>query len=205
MDELPEFQRAVLQALRQPMESGVVEIHRARSHVTFPARFQLVGAANPCRCGRFFDGVGACTCSVRDRREYYHRIGGPLLDRFDISIVLSRPSRAELACKDEGESSAVVAQRVTEARARAHRRLEDTAWSRNSQVTGAWLRRHTTMPRSIEKRLDRAISNGELSLRAVDKIMRVAWTLADLAGRDSPAEEDFHQAFVLRERSGRHG
>ncbi|MFT0847807.1 YifB family Mg chelatase-like AAA ATPase [Actinomycetaceae bacterium L2_0104] len=205
MDELPEFQRAVLQALRQPMESGVVEIHRARSHVIFPARFQLVGAANPCRCGRFFDGVGACTCAVRERREYYRRIGGPLLDRFDISIVLTRPSRAELARKDAGEASAAVAQRVAEARQRAHKRLEATPWSRNSQVTGAWLRRQTMMPLSVEKRLDRVIANGDLSLRAVDKIMRVAWTLADLAGRDSPAAEDFHQAFVLRERNGHHG
>ncbi len=200
LDELPEFQRGTLQALRQPMESGTVEIHRARTSVSFPARFQFVGAANPCRCGRFFDGVGACTCGSRDRREYYQRIGGPLLDRFDLNVVLSRPTRAELSLNQVQEASAVVAGRVVEARNRAHARLHDTSWTRNAQVPGSWLRAHTPIPAQTEKTLDAVISNGELSLRAADKVMRVAWTLADLAGRASPDAGDFHQAFVLRER-----
>lgn len=204
LDELPEFQRGVLQALRQPMESGAVEIHRSRSSVTYPAQFQFLGAANPCRCGRFFDNPTKCTCSPWDRREYFRRIGGPLLDRFDLNVVMSRPSRAELKQETTTEPSAVVAERVTAARERSRVRLHDTEWARNAQVAGAWLRRNTPLPSDIEKKLDVVLSRGELSLRAVDKIMRVAWTLADLAGHGSPDSGDFHQAFVLRERNN-HG
>lgn len=200
LDELSEFQRGTLQALRQPMEEGTVEIHRTRSSVCFPARFQFVGAANPCRCGRFFDGIGACSCGARDRREYQRRIGGPLLDRLDLNIVLSRPTRAELAIGGEQESSAGVAQRVREARERATRRLRDTEWSRNAQVTGSWLRAFTPLPTAVEKRFDALLSSGEISLRAVDKVLRVAWTLTDLAGRENPDAGDFHEAFMLRQR-----
>ena len=204
LDELPEFQRGVLQALRQPMESGLVEIHRARSRVTYPARFQFVGAANPCRCGRFFDSPTTCSCRPRDRQEYFRRIGGPLLDRFDLNVVMSRPSRAELKLDTNAEPSAVVAERVAGARERSRVRLRDTEWTRNAQISGAWLRRNTLLPSEVEKRLDGVLSLGELSLRAVDKIMRVAWTLADLAGHSSPNSGDFHQAFALRERNN-HG
>ncbi len=200
LDELPEFQRGVLQALRQPMESGMVEIHRARSRVTYPARFQFVGAANPCRCGRFFDSPAQCSCGPRERQEYFRRIGGPLLDRFDLNVVMSRPSRAELKLETNAEPSAVVAERVAGARERSGVRLRDTEWTRNAQVAGAWLRRNTPLPLDVEKKLDTVLSRGELSLRAVDKIMRVAWTLADLTGHDGPDSGDFHQAFALRER-----
>ena len=202
LDELPEFQRGALQALRQPMEAGTVEIHRARASVSFPARFQFVGAANPCRCGRFFDG--GCTCGSRDRREYYQRIGGPLLDRFDLNILLSRPTRAELSMSGDQEASSAVAERVLEARDRALVRLRETPWTRNGQVTGAWLRANTSLPGDVERLLDTVLSNGELSLRAVDKILRVAWTLTDLAGRQRPDAGDVHQAFALRERRAGH-
>lgn len=201
LDELPEFQRGVLQALRQPMESGTVEIHRARSSVTYPARFQLLGAANPCRCGRFFDSPTTCSCGPRERHEYFRRIGGPLLDRFDLNVVMSRPSRAELKRETDVETSAVVAERVAGARERSQMRLHDTEWARNAQVSGAWLRRNTPLSSEVEKRLDAVLSLGKLSLRAVDKIMRVAWTLADLVGHSSPNTGDFHQAFALRERN----
>ena len=204
LDELPEFQRGVLQGLRQPMESGTVRIHRARTSVTYPARFQFVGAANPCRCGRFLDSPSTCSCGPRDRSEYFRRIGGPLLDRFDINVVMSRPSRAELKLETNVEPSAVVAEQVVAARERALARLHGTEWTRNAQVSGAWLRKKTQLPAEIDKRLDRALSYGELSLRAVDKIMRVAWTLADLADHGHPDVDDFHQAFVLRERNS-HG
>lgn len=201
LDELPEFQRGTLQALRQPMELGIVRIHRARASVMYPARFQFVGAANPCRCGRFLDSPSGCSCGSRDRSEYVRRIGGPLLDRFDINVVMSRPSRAELKLETSAESSAVVAERIVAARERSRDRLRGTEWTRNAQVSGAWLRRQTQLPAEIEKQLDTALSHGELSLRAVDKMTRLAWTLADLAGHATPDVGDFHQAFVLRERN----
>ncbi|MFT3943218.1 MAG: YifB family Mg chelatase-like AAA ATPase [Ancrocorticia sp.] len=201
LDELPEFQRDVMQALRQPMESGEVQIHRARTSVTYPARFQFIGAANPCPCGRFFDNAARCSCKSRDRREYFRRIGGPLLDRFDINVVMSLPSRVELKLDTNTERSAVVAERVALSRERSQARLRDTEWTRNAQVSGAWLRKNTPLPPAVEKQFDAALAHGELSLRAVDKIMRVAWTLADLAGHVGPDSGDFHQAFALRERN----
>lgn len=204
LDELPEFPQGVLQALRQPMESGEVEIHRARAMVRFPARFQLVGAANPCRCGRYFDGPGACTCSSRDRREYFRRIGGPILDRFDLNIVVRRLTRSELAA-DEGEATALVAQRVSEARDRQAVRFNDQPWYRNADAKGSWLRRNTQVPASVARSLDRAMNEGLVSLRAVDKIFRIAWTFADLSGHRNPSAQDFQQAFVYRVQGGFNG
>ncbi|AWE42671.1 MULTISPECIES: YifB family Mg chelatase-like AAA ATPase [unclassified Actinobaculum] len=205
LDELPEFSTHALQALRQPMESGRVEIHRARATVSFPASFQLIGAANPCRCGRYLDGPGKCTCSVRERRDYFRRIGGPLLDRFDLNVVLHRPSRAALAMAGEPEPSARVAERVLRARERQRRRLAGTPWTRNAQVPGTWLRRHVDVPQAVVRDLDRALAQGEVTMRAVDKVFRLAWTIADLAGHDSPDQGDFHQAFTYRLRGGFYG
>lgn len=204
LDEMPEFPASVLQAIREPMESGEVEIHRARAMVRFPARFQLVGAANPCRCGKYLDGPGQCTCSSRDRREYFRRIGGPILDRFDLNIVVRRLSRSELNAPP-AEDTSVVAARVADARGRQERRLRETSWIRNADIRGSWLRRNTNVPEPISGTLDNAISHGHLSMRAIDKIFRMAWSFADLAGHESPHSCDFQQAFVLRTNGGFYG
>lgn len=194
LDEMPEFSPHALQALREPMESGVVHLHRARAAVTFPARFQLIGAANPCRCGNYLDAPERCTCSVRERRDYFHRIGGPLIDRFDLSVVTPRLTRAEIATSEYGESSATVRARVAVARERQRWRLRETPWRMNSEVSGRWLREHTRAS------LDDHLVRGEISMRAADKTMRVAWTLADLGGRDQPTDADVALAFALRRR-----
>ncbi|MGO1943834.1 MAG: YifB family Mg chelatase-like AAA ATPase [Ancrocorticia sp.] len=200
LDELPEFSRSVLQALRQPMEEGHIDIHRARHSVRFPSEFQLIGAANPCRCGMFYEDSLQCTCSPRERRDYFRRIGGPMIDRFDLSIVLHRLSRAELAEHVGGEPSRIVAQRVACAHERMLARLEGTAWANNAQASTAWLRKNTTLPERASDRMNNVLATGQLSMRGVTKVLRVAWTLADLAGRDAPAEADVDEAFALRGR-----
>ena len=205
LDEMPEFPTSSLQALREPMETGRIEIHRARAAVTYPARFQLVGAANPCRCGNYIDAPSACTCSVRDRRDYFRRIGGPILDRFDLNVVTRRLSRAELAMSAAGEPSAAVRRRVAEARERQRARLSRTPWAVNAQVDGTWLRRHTHLDDATVRGLDAGMAAGRISMRAVDKVLRVAWTLADLAGREAPDRDDVDCALTLRAREGFHG
>ena len=205
LDEMPEFPTSSLQALREPMETGRIEIHRARAAVTYPARFQLVGAANPCRCGNYIDAPSACTCSVRDRRDYFRRIGGPILDRFDINVVTRRLSRAELAMSAAGEPSAAVRRRVAEARERQRARLSRTPWAVNAQVDGTWLRRHTHLDDATVRGLDAGMAAGRISMRAVDKVLRVAWTLADLAGREAPDRDDGHCALPRRASAGSQG
>lgn len=198
LDEMPEFASNALQALRQPLECGTVEIHRTKATVTFPARFQLIGAANPCRCGRYLDDPQSCTCAVRDRRDYARRIGGPILDRFDITIIVHRLSRFDLATASHGEPSSVVADRVREARARQDRRYRNVEWSTNAGTSGAWLRANVSVPHDVTRELDDALSAGRISMRGADKILRIAMTLADLGGLDAPNSQIFHHAFTYR-------
>ena len=202
LDELPEFAPHALQALRQPMESGVVEIHRARMSLSFPARFQLVAAANPCACGNLLEGHNRCTCSVRQRRDYYRRIGGPIFDRVDLSVVMRRLRRSELAAAGVGESTARVAERVAHARERQIRRYAGSPWLRNADVPGSVLRSFTSVPEAVASHFDEALLRGELTMRGVDKALRLAWTIADLNGHDTPDTSDFSRALLFRARAG---
>ena len=201
LDEAAEFDRVVLDALRQPIESGVVTVARAGFQTTLPARFQLVLASNPCPCGKFV-GTGAdCSCSSQVRRRYLARLSGPLLDRIDLRVTLDRPSLAELDVSlGEPESSHVVRERVLEARARAAHRLRDTAWSVNSQVPGPVIRRRFPVEQSAQRLLNR--ENASLSARGADRTLRVAWTIADLRGHGQPDESDVAAALSHREGSG---
>ncbi len=196
LDEAPEFPTSVLQTLRQPLESGEVVLHRAAGAARYPARFQLVMAANPCPCGRFSGGGEECSCTPMARRRYFGRLSGPLLDRVDLHLEV-RPVRRGM--DDEGEPSRVVAARVAGARAAARERLEHTAWSVNSEVGGPWLRAHT--PRDTLAVGFRALDRGMLTARGLDRSLRVAWTLADLEGRAAPGPEQIHQALMLRARA----
>lgn len=179
LDELAEFAPAALEALREPMETGRVHISRARTAVVFPARFQLVGAANPCRCGKLFDG--GCTCSPASLRAYRGRLSGPLMDRFDLKVRLRRPSAAELT-GPAGEPSSAVRARVEAARGRQAARFSEEAWDTNGHAPGEWLRSHTEVPAGMRRAIRRALTTGALSARGVDKLLRAAWTVADLAG-----------------------
>jgi magnesium chelatase family protein len=199
LDEAPEFGRDVLDALRQPLESGEVVIARSGTTARFPARFTLVLAANPCPCAKASaSGRSGCTCSPASRRRYLGRLSGPLLDRVDVKVELLPVGRAELLSDRKfTETSAVVAARVAQARDRAARRLRDTPWHLNAEVPGSELRRTFAPGRDALKPLDRAMDIGEISARGVDKVVRVAWSLADLAGKDRPTIDECGYALGL--------
>lgn len=196
LDEAPEFTTAVLQTLRQPLEHGELVLHRAAGAARYPARFQLVLAANPCPCGRAVGKALDCTCRSEQRRRYFSRLSGPLLDRVDLQLELP-PTRPGATA---GESTTVVARRVADARAAQAERLRGTPWRTNAEVPGSWLRERLGPDRSVVADLDRAVERGTLSLRGVDRVARVAWTLADLDGRDAPGRTDVGRALLLRTR-----
>ena len=198
LDEAPEFGRDVLDALRQPLESGEVTLARSGVTATFPARFTLVMAANPCPCARVAGPAQGCSCSPAARRRYLGRISGPLLDRVDVKIELLPVGRQELL-DDRGlaESSQVVAARVAAARDRAARRLAGTPWRLNAEVPGSELRRHWPPAAGALTHVERALERGQISARGVAKVIRVAWTLADRAGKPRPGSDECDFALGL--------
>jgi magnesium chelatase family protein len=199
LDEAPEFHRDVLDALRQPLESGEVVIARAGTQAVFPARFTLVLAANPCPCAKTAGpGKAGCSCSPAARRRYLGRLSGPLLDRVDVKVRLQPVSRSDMLYDRKfAEPSAVVAQRVAAARERCAARYAGTQWRVNAEVPGTVLRRSFPPRPAALQCLDRAMSLGQLSARGADKIVRVAWSLADLAGVDRPGPDQVNLAISL--------
>jgi magnesium chelatase family protein len=198
LDEAPEFARDVLDALRQPLEAGEVVVARSGVTTTFPARFTLVLAANPCPCARAAGPAGGCSCSPASRRRYLGRISGPLLDRVDVKIELEPVSRWELLSdRNFSESSRTVAQRVLQARERSARRLRGTPWRLNGEVPGSELRRTWPPAPGSLAVLERSLERGLVTARGVVKIVRVAWTVADLAGRPRPTGDDCDVALGL--------
>ncbi len=200
LDEAPEFQRDVLEALRQPLESGRCDIQRAWGSVSLPARFQLVLAANPCPCGNSLGKPGACSCSPLDKRRYRSRLSGPLLDRVDIQLDMLPITPADLHRAAPSESSQTVAARVAAAREAQRRRYAEAAWKLNAQAPGGWLRERFAFSRSQTAPLDRALDRGALTMRGYDRIVRIATTLADLDARDKPDGDDLLAALTLRTR-----
>ncbi|HET9129232.1 MAG TPA: YifB family Mg chelatase-like AAA ATPase [Propionibacteriaceae bacterium] len=201
LDEAPEFGPRLLEALRTPLERGSVTIGRADRHTTFPARFQLVLAANPCPCGRAGTPGLVCECPPMAVRRYRERLSGPILDRIDIQVSMAPVRARYLVNAAPAESSAVVGERVRLARERQARRLRDTPWTTNAEVPGASLRSTLPRPEGIDL-LDTALVRGQISSRGADKCLRVAWTLADIAGRDRPARDDVQAALMLRRGEG---
>ena len=198
LDEAPEFKTGALQALRQPLESGLVVVSRARGAVRFPAQFQLVMAANPCPCGLGFGKGSECLCKPMAKRAYLGKLSGPLLDRVDLQVQVPAVTRSSLS-GDPGESSATVAERVSAARSAQRERWSETPWALNSQVPGGRLRRgRWRLPRSVTSDIDRALDRGQLTLRGYDRVLRVAWTVADLGGRSTPTRQDLGRALALR-------
>jgi len=196
LDEAPEFRGGVLDALRQPLEEGEVTICRTGASTRFPARFTLVLAANPCPCAaaKSID----CTCQPSVRHRYLARISGPLLDRIDLKLELLPATRAELRYDLElVEPSETVAARVQVARERAAKRLAGTPWRTNAEIPGPQLRRRFLPDSGAMAGVDCALQSGELSARGLDRVLRTAWTCADLAERDTPSADDLASAFVL--------
>lgn len=199
MDEAPEFSRDVLEALRQPMESRRVHINRAWGSMVLPASFQLVMAANPCPCGVGMAGTGTdCRCTPLDKRRYRNRLSGPLLDRVDLQLELFPVSPADLRLGGSQETSETVALRVCDARRRQAERYADCRWRLNAEAPGAWLRDHFVLRPAALSDLDRALDTGRITMRGYDRVLRVATTLADLAGADGPDPDTLRTALALR-------
>jgi magnesium chelatase family protein len=200
LDEAPEFQGGVLDALRQPLESGEVAIARSGGVARFPARFQLVMAANPCPCAAPA-GEAECRCTSLAKRRYFGRISGPLLDRIDLQVQLDpvAPGRL-LDGLDGSEPSAAVASRVAAARAVAAQRLRGTGWRINADVPGPQLRSRWRLPSAVTAAADARLDRGQLSARGYDRVLRVAWSVSDLAGQDRPTPSDVEEAVALRTR-----
>ena len=189
---------SVLQTLRQPLEAGEVVIARARQVVRYPARFLLVLAANPCPCGRAWGKGLDCSCSAMEIRSYAGKLSGPLLDRVDLQVHVPPVQRAAFG-DEAGEASAVVAARVAAARAAQRDRWRGGGWVVNGLVPGHVLRRPPfRLPAATTAVLDRTLDTGRLTLRGYDRVLRVAWSAADLAGRTVPGPDDVVLGLTLR-------
>ena len=197
LDEAPEFQPRALEALREPLESGRVVLHRAGGAVTYPARFQLVLAANPCGCAR---PARECECSPPARRRHRQRLSGPLMDRIDLRVQVEPVAHADLFDPSESrEPSAVVAARVAQARAAAAVRWAGCGWTLNAAAPGAVLRSPRWLPAPDALRpIQYALERGLLSARGFDRVLRLAWSVADLSGHDRPDLADVSEALFHR-------
>jgi magnesium chelatase family protein len=199
LDELSEFSRASLEALRQPLEDGRVTIVRAQRALVFPTRFMLVAATNPCPCG--FAGVGdRCRCGEADLRRHRRRLSGPLLDRMDLLVSVERPTEQELRAPPVA-SSGEVRTRVAEARERQLARLDGEPASCNGELDGRLVARYVRLDPGAERVLARAYAGGTLSARGRHRVLRAALTLADLDGRDQVGTDHVLVALSLRQRS----
>ncbi|WP_381555541.1 YifB family Mg chelatase-like AAA ATPase [Streptomyces eurythermus] len=199
LDEAPEFHSQTLDALRQPLESGHVVIARSAGVVRFPARFLMVLAANPCPCGRFSLRDSLCECPPSAIRRYQSRLSGPLLDRVDLRVEVDPVTRAQLTEPGaRGEPTAIVADRVRQARERAATRLAGTPWRTNSEVPGRELRSRYHAAAGAMDEAERSLERGVLTARGIDRVLRVAWTIADLVGHDRPDATDVALALHLR-------
>jgi magnesium chelatase family protein len=179
---MPEFQRAVLDSLRQPLESGEVTVARANAHVTYPARVQLVAAMNPCRCGHLGDAALACSRAPRCAADYQSKVSGPLLDRIDLHVEVDPVSASDLALPPPAEGSAEVSARVAAARAIQTARSGETGARTNAELDGDGLEKFATPEESGRKLLMQAAEAMRLSARGYTRILRVARTIADMAG-----------------------
>ncbi|TYQ14204.1 UNVERIFIED_ORG: magnesium chelatase family protein [Gordonia westfalica J30] len=197
LDECAEMSAKVLESLREPLEDGEVRVPRRDGVATYPARFQLILAANPCPCAPAHDVDCVCTAVVR--RRYLGKLSGPLLDRVDIRVRMDPPGNAALM-SGAGESSAEVRARVTAARAAAIERWSEFGWRTNAEVPGAALRQKFRLPPEALRPIELFLRDGRVTARGADRALRLAWTLSDLRGTESPVEDDVAQALLYRDR-----
>lgn len=200
LDEAPEFGARVLDSLREPLESGEITLHRAAGAAQYPASFQLVMAANPCPCGNAGSRRTACSCTPYARRRYLERLSGPLLDRMDIQIQVESPTKGSLASARPGECTSVVARRVSQARNAQTERWKECGWHLNRQVPGPFLRsKKGGFSQPLIGKVDTVVETGRLTMRGAQRVLRLAWTLADLEGKTSPGIEQLGAAMTLRQ------
>ncbi|MSP72728.1 MAG: ATP-binding protein [Myxococcales bacterium] len=199
LDELPEFKRSALEALRQPLEDGDVVISRAQYTMTLPSRFMLVASMNPCPCGYHGHPRQACTCALTAVRSYRNRISGPLMDRIDLQVPVESVSPLEMRSDSPGESSAAVRSRAIAARDRQHRRFKGGPTLCNAQMRPATIRKYCALEPSASALFARAIDRLALSGRAHDRVLKVARTIADLAGSERLEDEHIAEAIQFRQ------
>ncbi len=200
LDELPEFQRGVLDSLRQPLETGQVMVARAAAHVTYPARVQLVAAMNPCRCGQLGDPGQACARAPRCAADYQSKLSGPLLDRIDLHVEVPALSAADLTLPPPAEGSAQIAARVAAARARQTQRYAGTPARTNAEADGDALTAHAAPDAEGQRLLTQAADSLRLSARGYARVLRVSRTIADLAGDAHVGRPHIAEALSYRRR-----
>jgi magnesium chelatase family protein len=198
LDELPEFERNVLEVLRQPLEDQKVTISRAAMSLTFPASFMLVAAMNPCPCGYFNDPTRECKCTPPQIQRYISKISGPLLDRIDIHIDVPAVKVSELSAQEASEGSTEIRARVNRARKIQQQRFGGEHVYSNAQMTPRLIRKYCPLASGSQMLLERAINKYGLSARAYDRILKVSRTIADLEGREQIADEHISEAVQYR-------
>lgn len=201
LDEMLEFPRSVLESMRQPMEDARVVISRAASSITYPARFTLIGATNPCPCGQAGNPAGVCTCTPADLARYSARISGPLADRIDIHVTVGAVALRDLSASPRAEGSAPIRTRVEQARLMQQHRLRKTRVSCNAHASGLWLDRNTPIEKSARSLLQSASERLGLSARGYHRVLKVARTIADIDGESAVMTP--HVAEALRYRPSR--
>lgn len=199
IDEAPECASGILDSLRQPLESGTITIARSIGNITYPSRFLLVLAANPCPCGKFAGRGLGCSCSSLQVRRYLGKLSGPLMDRIDMRITVEPVGRADISSVTLGESSAVIAERVRSARVIARKRFAGRGFELNSAIPARELRTDFKPDRLAMNFLHDELDHERLTARGLHKVIRLGWTLADLAGRNQPTLKDVTDAYQLRE------
>ena len=200
LDEFPHFRADVVEAMRQPLESGEVTIARGEESATYPARSLVVLAANPCPCGNFHGlSGGSCECTEVQRSHYRRKLTGPILDRVDIWMeVRPQGRRREVSFGPEPESSADVRARVVEARLRQARRYRDCSWLLNASCPGPVLVERWPLEPDGQRLVDKELSDGKLTRRGLTRVQRLAWTVADCSGVPRPGEREAEIALALR-------
>lgn len=199
IDEAPECALGVLDALRQPLESGTITITRSVGNITFPARFLLVLAANPCPCGKYSGKGLGCSCTSVQVRRYLGKLSGPLMDRIDMRVQVEPVGRTEMAEIELGEASGDIRERVVTARATSAARFAGESWTLNSEIPARELRSRYRPERSALNFLHDELDRERLTARGLHKVIRLAWTLADLSGHTTPTLDDVQRAYSLRE------
>ncbi len=199
LDEFPEFSRQVLENLRQPLEDGMVSVSRAQGSVTYPARFTLVAAMNPCPCGYFGDLERGCSCTPQQVTKYARRVSGPLMDRIDLKVNVPRVPTEHLMRLESGETSQIVRERVQTARDRQSMRLEETGVMTNAELSSDVVRKNFKQTEAAKKMIKQATDKFHLSARSYFRVLRVAATIADLANADRIEAEYVAESLQYRQ------
>lgn len=198
LDEFPEFQRSVLEALRQPLEDGKITISRSAATATYPAEFMMVAAMNPCPCGNRGARLKACTCTPVQIRRYAHKLSGPLLDRIDIHIEMTEVGYSEITDRRKAEPSSAIRERVNKARAVQRERFKNSGIYCNAQMNGDLIQRYCSPSADGEKLLKQAYQQLKLSARAYQRVLKVARTIADLEDSAQVLAQHYAEAIQYR-------